>query len=63
MESPLIPKYSPAPPHVLSVRYMLLSEMLHGPNLDPAAAVIWPVSVALYASSVPAGKWSFFSDK
>ena len=40
---------------------MLLSEMLHGPKLDPAAAVTVPDRTALYASSVPDGKCSFFS--
>ena len=42
---------------------MLLVEIVHGPNDEPAAAVIVPVSFALYASSVPDGKWSFFSLK
>ena len=42
---------------------MLLSEIVHGPNVESAAAVIVPDSTALYASSVPDGKCSFLSLK
>ena len=42
---------------------MLPSEIVHGPKAEPAAAVIVPVSFALYASSVPDGKCSFLPDR
>ena len=54
MESPLVPKYMLAlPPNSLAVRKMLLSEIVHGPNVESAAAVIFPDSTAPAASSVP----------
>ena len=40
---------------------MLLSEIVHGPKVESAAAVIFPDSTAPAASSVPDGKWSFLS--
>ena len=42
---------------------MLLSEIVHGPKVESAAAVIFPDSTAPAASSVPDGKCSFFSLK
>lgn len=42
---------------------MLLSDTVHGPIVDPLAAVSVPDSTAFVASSVPDGKCSFLADK